>query len=102
MVTRASAAGQLIEGVVKAARRKQAVDDQSIEQLYADTAALYHLDQIGAESGDARDRGSDLGPLPGTAKALLTGLLLVWLAMGGYLLAGAISRKRNAKSIKSD
>ena len=97
-----SAAGQLIEGVVKAERRKQTVDDQSIDKLYADTAALYHLDQIGADSGDARDKGGDLGPLPGTARALLTGLLLIWLAMGAYLLAGAISRKRNAKSMKSD
>lgn len=96
-----SAAGQLIEGVVKAERRKQTVDDQSINKLYADTAALYHLDQIGADSGDARDRAGDLGPLPGTAKALIAALLAVWLAMGAYALWEAISRKRNAKSMKS-
>ena len=38
------AAGQLIEDVTKAERRHQEVSEESIQQLYADTTALYHLD----------------------------------------------------------
>src|SRR5699024_1337093 len=40
------AAGQLIESVVKSVRRNQTVDSASIDQLYTDTAALYHLDSV--------------------------------------------------------
>lgn len=74
------AAGQLIEGVTKAVRRGQTVDDAFLETLYSDTQALYHLDSISPSGGEA-----DLGPLPGTAVALLVGLAVAWVLILGYL-----------------
>ena len=61
------AAGQLIEDVTKGVRRDQTVDDAFIDQLYTDTAALYHLDSVSADGSTK----ADLGPLPATAVALL-------------------------------
>ncbi len=40
-----SAAGQLIEEVTKAVRRKKTVDDEYIEELYDEMMSLYHLEQ---------------------------------------------------------
>lgn len=88
------AAGQLIENTVKSVRRKQMVDDAYIATLYEDITALYRLDQLGTGSGigDARE---DLGPLPKTSVALLSVLVLVWLGIGVYVLAGYVkSRKK--------
>ncbi|MDD6156027.1 MAG: extracellular solute-binding protein [Lachnospiraceae bacterium] len=88
------AAGQLIENTVKSVRRKQTVDDAYIATLYEDITALYRLDQLGTGSGigDARE---DLGPLPKTSVALLSVLVLVWLGIGIYVLAGYVkSRKK--------
>ena len=39
------AAGQLIENVTKAVRRKKTVDDKFIDDLYEEVKSLYHLDQ---------------------------------------------------------
>ncbi len=68
------AAGQLIEDVVKSVRRDETVDDAYIDALYTDVTALYHLDEHTASSAGK----ADLGPLPGTAKALLGCLIAVW------------------------
>ncbi len=75
------AAGQLIESVTKSVRRSQTVDDAYLEDLYTDTLALYHLDAASPSGGKA-----DLGPLPGTAVALLAGLALAWAGIGLYLV----------------
>ena len=86
------AAGQLIEGVTKAVRRGQTVDDAFLETLYSDTQALYHLDSISPSGGEA-----DLGPLPGTAVALLVGLAVAWVLILGYLaLQWSRGRKKRA------
>ena len=86
------AAGQLIEGVTKAVRRGQTVDDAFLETLYSDTQALYHLDSISPSGGEA-----DLGPLPGTAVALLVGLAVAWVLILGYLaLQWSRERKKRA------
>lgn len=86
------AAGQLIEGVTKAVRRGQTVDDAFLETLYSDTQALYHLDSISPSGGEA-----DLGPLPGTAVALLVGLAVAWILILGYLaLQWSRGRKKRA------
>ena len=86
-----SAAGELIETVVKSIRRKQTVDDAFLEKLYADTASLYRLDQITA---DSQPVSQDLGPLPGAAVALLTVLALCWVGIAGYLTAETIKKRR--------
>ena len=86
------AAGQMIEDVTKSVRRKQTVDEAYFDKLFTDTAALYHLDQVGgtgAGSGKAV-----LGPLPATAKVLLAALGLAWLGMGAWVLFGAVRRRR--------
>ena len=76
------AAGQLIEEVTKSTRRKETVDDAYMENLYAEVQALYHLNESG---GPASGGKVDLGPLPGTAKALLAALALAWAGILLYL-----------------
>ena len=88
------AAGQLIEDVTKSVRRKQTVDESTIQQLYADTQALYHLDASTPSGGKA-----DLGPLPGTAVALLAALAGVWVLILAYLAAKVLGRKSREKAI---
>ena len=83
-----NAAGQLIEDTTKATRRKQTVDDAFIDSLYSEMTSLYRLDQVSAGGGKA-----DLGPLPGTAKALLGTLVAAWALIGLYLLWDRRKRK---------
>ena len=87
------AAGQLIEDVTKSVRRDQVVDDNSIQELYADTQALYHLDASSPTGGKV-----ELGPLPGTAIALLAALAAAWALILGYvLLRWARARRSRGK-----
>ena len=83
-----NAAGQLIEDTTKATRRKQTVDDAFLDSLYSEMTSLYRLDQVSAGGGKA-----DLGPLPGTAKALLGTLAAAWALIGLYLLWDRRKRK---------
>lgn len=76
------AAGQLIENTVKSVRRGETVDDAYIEELYSDVTSLYRLNQ-GAETVGAQE---DLGPLPGTAVALLVTLAVVWAGILVYVV----------------
>lgn len=76
------AAGQLIENTVKSVRRGETVDDAYIEELYSDVSSLYRLDQ-GGETAAVRE---DLGPLPGTAEALLTVLAVIWAGIAAYVI----------------
>lgn len=87
------AAGQLIENVTKAVRRKQEVNDDSIQQLYKDVTSLYHLDQISASE---TSRKADLGPLPTESKILLGTLALIWLLILCYLLLERRHTRRKA------
>lgn len=82
-----SAAGELIETVVKSTRRKQAID---MDKVYSDTSALYRLDQISTNAGERMT----FGPLPGEAKMLLGALALCWLGIGTYVLADGKKRKK--------
>lgn len=83
------AAGQLIESVTKAVRRGQTVDEAFLTDLYSDTLSLYHLDTATASGGKA-----DLGPLPGTAVALLSTLAGAWALILLYLAWRALRRKK--------
>jgi len=76
------AAGQLIENVVKSVRRGETVDEAYMEKLYENVTSLYRLDQNRAMSAGK----TDLGPLPGTATALLASLAAVWLLILLYVL----------------
>ena len=86
------AAGQLIESTTKSVRRKQTVDDAFIEKLFADTASLYHLDQLQAQGG--LGGGGDLGPLPGLSVGLLACLGGIWALLLAKWLVDAIKMKK--------
>ena len=88
------AAGQLIEEVAKATRRKKTVDDAFIDSLYDQVRSLYRLDQIGAAAGADNTDASDMGPLPGTAVTLLCALAVVWLLMGLYVLKQWLKKRK--------
>ncbi|MBQ3503773.1 MAG: extracellular solute-binding protein [Oscillospiraceae bacterium] len=85
-----NAAGQLIENVNKAVRRHKVVDEAYMEELYAEVSALYRLDQIAASGGK-----QTFGPLPGESKALLGILAICWIAMGVYVTAGQLKKKKS-------
>lgn len=85
-----SAAGELIETVVKSVRRKQTVDDAFMEKLYSDTISLYRLDQIQSESSGR----VPLGRLPDASIALLAALALCWLGIIAYVLRDALKKRR--------
>ncbi len=72
------AAGQLIESVTKSARRKQKINDKYMKKLYKETSALYHLDEIGEQSGASAGGKADLGELPAASKLLLIVLGVTW------------------------
>ena len=88
------AAGQMIEEVTKAVRRKKEVNDAFIDTLYTDVTALYRLNQGEGESSLSPDGKSDLGPLPHTAVLLLGTLAAVWVLMIAYVVIGAIKKRR--------
>ncbi len=91
------AAGQMIEETAKGIRRKKTVDDAFIDDLYKKMNNLYRLDQIAPQDGaeGAESQRSDLGPLPGTAVALLGGLALVWLGILIYVARDALKQRKN-------
>ena len=83
------ASGQLIENTVKAVRRKQDVDEEFMDDLFADVKSLYRLDQI-TGTGDGK---KDLGPLPKTAVMLLSSLVIVWIFIGFYFIKELKNKK---------
>ncbi len=74
------AAGDLIESVVKSAKRQEVMDDAYYDSLFEKMNLLYHLDQTSKVDGSSHN----LGPLPGASKALLITLGAVWVAIGAY------------------
>ena len=88
------AAGQLIENTAKSVKRNQTVDDAYMDKLFRDVTSLYRLNRLG--SSVAGDK-AELGPLPGTAAALLAGLGIVWALIGLYVLGGWLFRRRRRK-----
>ena len=68
-------------------------DDAYFDKLFGDVNALYRLDQKSASSHEK----TDLGPLPGTAVALLATLALAWILILGYLLLEFVRKKKNGE-----
>ena len=87
-----NAAGQMIEEVTKAVRRKQEVNEESMETLFSEMTSLYRLDQISVSGGKA-----DLGPLPRTSVILLSCLAICWAGILLYVVLNAIKRKKSQK-----
>ena len=88
-----NAAGQLVEDVTKAVRRRKTVDDAFIDKLYADTASLYRLDQMDGKNGPSAI-GGDMGPLPDVALMLIGGLAAAWVAIAAYVIGQAVRKKK--------
>ena len=81
------AAGELIESVTKAERRKKTVDESYMQTLFREIIALKRLE----------DKTGATGPLPGGAAALLGGIGAVWLLLGAAALCGLIKKKKEEK-----
>ena len=87
------AAGQMIEEVTKAVRRKKEVNDAFIDTLYTDMTALYRLNQREGDGSLSPEGKSDLGPLPRTSVLLLGTLASVWALMIAYVVIVAIKKR---------
>lgn len=85
-----SAAGQMIENVVKSVNRKETIDNAYMEKLYRDINSLYRLDQRHRSSSGK----TDLGALPPTASALLVSLAAAWCLILLYLLLNVLKKRR--------
>ena len=88
-----NAAGQMVEDVAKAVRRKKTVDDAFVEKLYSDTTSLYRLDQL-AGSNSPTSVGGDMGALPAESVMLLACLGCAWVLIGLYVSAEALKKKK--------
>ena len=82
------AAGQLIENVTKAVRRRTTVDEDYMKKLYDEVIALYRLE----------DMTDTLGPMPTASVALLGSIGGVWVLIGLFALRGLIKKKQAEKS----
>ena len=83
------AAGQLVEDVTKAVRRKKTVDDAYIDNLFQSVTDMYELNQ----PKGGTDAPADLGPLPAGSKALLIGLAVVWVLLGVAAIVGRVKKR---------
>ena len=94
------AAGQLIEEVAKGVRRSKAsgktltVDEAYLDTVFRKVSDDNRLDEI-QRTGDTENADEEMGPLPGTAVALLCALGGVWLLIGAYALARVIRWKKH-------
>ena len=75
-----NAAGEMIEDVAKAVKRKKTVNDKYIDKLYDNVTSLYRLDQIGEFEGKIR-----LGKMPLGSILLISGIGVTWLGIIGYV-----------------
>ena len=89
-----NAAGQLIENVVKSVRRKETVDDAYMEKLFADVSALYRLNQVNMDEGRNTEVRAGLGPLPQTARVLLTSLCAAWVFIAIFFVHTGLKKKK--------
>ena len=86
-----NAAGQMVENCVKTVRRSGTVDDEYLEQMYSDVSQMYRLGELKQDNSISRD----LGPLPGTAIALLSCIAAAWICMGLYVLKDRFLKKKS-------
>jgi len=89
------AAGQMIEEVTKSVRRKQTVDDATMQTLFSNIRSLYRLDQIHAAGAGGP---AELGPLPRTAVVLLSSLAAAWALIALFFLTETLRRRKKQKS----
>lgn len=88
------AAGGLIENTVKSVRRGQEINDAYLEKLYADTMALYRLDQLAGRSSSTSSGKADLGKLPKTSLILLAALIGAWVLIILYVVCSRVKKEK--------
>ena len=84
-----NAAGEMIEDVTKAVKRKKVVNDKYIDKLYESVTSQYRLDQIEASEGKIR-----LGKMPALSVALLSGIGVTWLGIGVYAGVSLLKKRK--------
>ena len=82
-----NAAGELVESVNKAVRRKQEVN---FDNLFDEVSALYRLDQVIGMAGEKKE----LGKLPTTSVVLIAVVGAAWLVIGSCYVVGLIKEKK--------
>ena len=85
------AAGQLIENVTKSIRRGETVDEEYMEELFADVTSLYRLNQGGVLNSGK----NDLGPLPAMSVWLLVCLGAAWIIILAYVIIERLKKRKN-------
>ncbi len=93
------AAGQMIENVTKAVKRKQEINEAYFEKLFSDMTSLYRLNLDGSQSGTIAGK-AELGKLPQTAVILLSTLVVAWALMLFYVVSSKIKSKKLKNKIK--
>ena len=93
------AAGQMIENVTKAVKRKQEINEAYFEKLFSDMTSLYRLNLDGSQSGTVAGK-AELGKLPQTAVILLSTLVVAWALMLFYVVSSRIKSKKLKNKIK--
>ena len=95
-----SAAGDLIDDVTIAPRRKKTVDDAYLDKLFDNVTSLNRLNMITVDPAvleaaeqSTTDTESAREPLPATAVTLLASLGTVWLLIGAYVLSERLKNK---------
>ena len=81
------AAGELIDTVNKAPRRKQQVTSTYITKLFKTVTTQYKLDELQGVTG------TESTPLPTGSVALIVGLTASWVTIGGVVLTSKIRKK---------
>ncbi len=100
-----SAAGDLIDDVTIAPRRKKTVDDAYLDKLFENVSSLNRLNMITlspaetdadapAEETAPAAPAQEAAPLPSTAVALLASLGTAWLLIGAYVLGEWLREKK--------
>ena len=85
-----NAAGEMIDVVTKAVRRKENVNDKFIDDLFSEMTSRYQLDQIGLFEGKIR-----LGEMPATSIVLLCGIGVAWVGIITYVAVTYYLKRKN-------
>ncbi len=82
-------AGQMIENVVKSARRKEVIDDSYFEKLFG--TANMNVDKTSISEK------SELGEMPFVSILLLTSLGMIWICIFVYIILNALRTRKNKR-----
>ena len=88
------AAGELIDNVNKAPRRKQTVDEKYLTKLFGTVTTQYKLDELKGVAGGQNAASNE--PLPAGSVALIVGLAVSWAAIIGAVLWTEIRKRRSS------